>query len=185
MIELEKSFNEALEDKDFEQMYLDIHFCCENILKKLLTGFPKRLDFDEIVDEAALKCFGSLKEHLKKDPNYKVEKLVNFCFKPSYFTLRNPKRAAEDALMSLDELNEAGVQISSRPELEEELENEKEVLSKWTIELKNAAIEALQKGSAKLKKPSNIDLSDVKEMTVLAVTTRGDCLTLKSAFGEN
>ena len=79
MNDLEKSFNEALEGKDFEQMYHGIHFCCENILKKLLTGFPKRLDFDEIVDEASLKCFGSLKEHLKKDPNYKVEKLVNFC----------------------------------------------------------------------------------------------------------
>lgn len=180
---LEESFQRALAEKDYEQVYDDIHLCCENIIKKLLTGFPKRLDFDEIVDEATLKCYGSLKEHLKKDPNYKVEKLANFCFKASYFTLRNPKRAAEDERMSLDELHEAGLQIAARPELSEELVEEKETLSKWTIELKNAAIEALQKGTARLKKPSIVDMSDVKEMTVLSVTVRGDNITLKSAFG--
>lgn len=180
---LEESFQRALAEKDYEQVYDDIHLCCENIIKKLLTGFPKRLDFDEIVDEATLKCYGSLKEHLKKDSNYKVEKLANFCFKASYFTLRNPKRAAEDERMSLDELHEAGLQIAARPELSEELAEEKETLSKWTIELKNAAIEALQKGTARLKKPSIVDMSDVKEMTVLSVTVRGDNITLKSAFG--
>lgn len=181
--QLEIDFQKALEKKDFKKMYDSIYFCCENIIKKLLIAYNKRFDFDEIVEDATLKCYNRLVNHLKEDPNYKVEKLVNFCFKTSYFTLRNPKKAFEDEVQSIQELSEAGVQIDEK-NLTEEMKEEKTVLQNWTKKLQKAAIEALQCGTAKIQKPSIIDLDDVKEMTVLTVSSKGNMLVLSSVFKE-
>jgi len=180
--ELEAKFQTALAFKNEKEMYVLICACCENILKKLLTGFPKRNDFEDLVFEATTKCYKRLMNHLEKDSNYKVENLCNFCFLSTYFTLRNPKRQFEDANLSYEELTEAGWN-GTYEELDRELEKEqKEERLDWIKELKEAIKKALDEGESKVRILESFDLSEVKELTILDCKKKNNFLVLRSRF---
>lgn len=99
--ELEAKFQKDWRSKDWLNIWYDIEFCCSNLTKKNTKGYY-RSDIQEIVNEATFTLWCRLKKKVKKEPDYQVVSLVNYCYLPTYFTLHNPKRAFNENNVSLE-----------------------------------------------------------------------------------
>lgn len=110
MKEREELFQKHWKEKDWLSIWYDIEFAVSNLTKKNCK-FHYRADFDEIVEEATLTIWSRLKKKVEADPNFELKSLINYCYLPTYFTMKNPKKQFEESLVSLEEMQEKGVSI--------------------------------------------------------------------------
>lgn len=98
-----KNFNETKSKKYWDELFLRVQNACKAVLSKKLKGIFRE-DFDEVVLDATCTVMKQLKNRSDKK-EVDIASLINYVFKPAYFTLYNPKRAFQDNIIKETDLN--------------------------------------------------------------------------------
>ena len=99
----EERFQKHFAERDEYAIYKDIEFACSNLVKKF-TQHHYRADFQDLVDKATISQYTRLKNKLKKDPNFKIDKLVTWLYLGVYFVVKNGSQALIDKAIPIDSL---------------------------------------------------------------------------------
>lgn len=108
MDELDERFQKHFAEKNEYAIYKDIEFACSNLVKKFCQHHY-RADINDLIDKATISQYNRLKNKLKKDPNFKIDKLVTWLYIGVYFVVKNGSQAMIDRAIPIDSLKNVSI----------------------------------------------------------------------------
>lgn len=96
-------YNETKDVKYWNELFFRVQNACNAVLSKKLKGIFRE-DFEEIVLDATCVVMRQLQNRSDKN-QLEIASLINYVFKPAYFTLYNNKRAFQDNIIVETDMN--------------------------------------------------------------------------------